>query len=77
MAHQLSSYSDFRRVFRRTARAATQVLSTHWFSNELEAQSVDADLVELCCLELKHKTELENALYESAYDSMPSISVAQ
>lgn len=73
MAQQLSSYTDLRRVFRRTARAATHVISTTWFSRESEHQPVDAELIELRCLQHKGQTELESACYENAHESTPSV----
>ena len=55
-----------------------QVRSARSVSSDIETRGdADADLAELRCLELQHKTELDNALYEYAYHSMRRRSAAR
>lgn len=77
MPHQPSTYTDFRRIPYWAGQAAREACSTTWFRQERETQSdADADVIELRCRELQYKTQLENALYQHAYDSMHQPSMA-
>jgi hypothetical protein len=78
MTPQPSLYADSSPVPPRSAPTGTQIQRIFWFSDELgNPDELDADLVELRCLELQRKFEWENALYDHAYRSMSRRSVAR